>query len=429
MPGLRAVLASSVVSLILAVAATPGARAQTTCDPDGLQDSGSIYRICMPPPERFNGSLFVFAHGFQDAGTPVEIPDDQLEFGGISLPGLINDLGFAFATNSYSKTGLAIRQGSADILDLVDIYEQTYGPPDKVFLTGASEGGIITALLVEQHPEVFAGGVAACGPIGNFRGQINYFADGRVLFEVFFPGLIPGDPLDPPEDLVDNWETFYETVVEPEVFAPANAATLMEYAAVAKLPFDPADPIESLKISVRDVLRYAVVNFADGVETLGGFPFGNRLRWYTGSADDVALNGAVARASADPAALAEMRAHYSTTGRLEVPLITLHTTLDQQVPFWHESLYAVKTLLSGALLTRHLPIPIDRFEHCEFTAAEALISFAALLLYTGDLGLLSGVGSVLPGDQVATFETLAQRHGLPYRLRGKRLKLIPPPGR
>jgi pimeloyl-ACP methyl ester carboxylesterase len=428
-PGLRFVLACAAVSLTLAVAGAPSVYAQSTCDPDGLQASGSIYRICMPPPETFNGSLVIFAHGFQDAGTPVQIPEEQLEAGGLSLPGLVNDLGFAFATNSYSKTGLAVRQGMDDILDLVDIYTQTYGPPDKVFLTGASEGGIVTALLVEQHPEVFAGGVAACGPIGNFRGQINYFGNGRVLFDWYFPGLIPGDPLDPPDDLVDNWETFYATVVEPEVFAPSNAATLMEYAAVAKLPFDPADPIESLKISVRDMLRYGVVNFRDAGETLGGFPFGNRWRWYTGSSDDAALNAAVARARADPAALAEMRKHYTTSGRLEVPLITVHTTLDQQVPFWHETLYAVKTLLSGALFKRHLPIVVNRFEHCNFTAADVLVSFGAMLLYSGDLGLLSGVGSVLAGDELTKFETLAKQQGLPYRLQGERLKLIPPPGR
>jgi hypothetical protein len=179
-------------------------------------------------------------------------------------------------------------------------------------------------------------------------------------------------------------------------------------------------------ISVRDMLNSSVVNFADAVETIGGFPFGNRFRWYTGSADDVALNGAVARATANSAALVEMRTHYTTTGRLEVPLITLHTTLDQQVPFWHETQYAVKTLLSGALLSRHLPIIVDRFEHCNFTAADVLFSFAALLLYTGDLALVTGVGSVLADDEVSNFETLAKQHGLPYRLRGKRLKVTPP---
>ena len=45
---------------------------------------------------------------------------------------------------------------------------------------------------------MFSAGVAACGPIGDFPYQINYFGDARVTFNYFFPGVIPGDPFDPP---------------------------------------------------------------------------------------------------------------------------------------------------------------------------------------------------------------------------------------
>ena len=36
----------------------------------------------------------------------------------------------------------------------------------------------------------------------------------------------------------------------------------------------------------------------------------------------------------------------------------------------HELLYALKTASTGSLITRHLPIAIDRFEHCNFTPGE-----------------------------------------------------------
>ena len=154
----------SVVTSVLAIllAAAP-ARASSTCDADGTQASGSIYRICMPAPADYNGMLVVWAHGFQDAGTPVSIPEDQLcgIANGPCLPDIINALGFGFATNSYSKTGLAILQGKDDILDLVNIYAAQKGQPSKVFLVGASEGGIITTLAVEQRPDVFSAGLAA----------------------------------------------------------------------------------------------------------------------------------------------------------------------------------------------------------------------------------------------------------------------------
>ena len=55
------------------------------------------------------------------------------------------------------------------------------------------------------------------------------------------------------------------------------------------------------------------------------------------------------------------------------------------MPYVHEQLYDLKTLFSGSLFTRHLNIPIDRFEHCNFTKEEALFSFAVMLLYDGVL--------------------------------------------
>src|SRR5262245_31448692 len=87
------------------------ARGESICGPDGLQSSGSVYRICMPPAGQYNGYLVVWAHGFQHTGTPVGIPEDQLCIDDFCIPEIVNSLGFGFATNSYSKTGLAIVQG------------------------------------------------------------------------------------------------------------------------------------------------------------------------------------------------------------------------------------------------------------------------------------------------------------------------------
>ena len=210
---------------LLLLCATPAA-ASSTCEVDGTQASGSIYRICMPAPADYNGMLVIWAHGFQDAGTPVEIPEDQLCIGDFCIPEIINSLGFGFATNSYSKTGMAILQGKDDVLDLVSIYAAQKGAPSKVYLVGASEGGIITALSVEQHPDVYSAGLAACGPIGNFPMQINYFGDARATFNVFFPGLIPGPAFDPPPDLVAVWNDYFELIVKPIVMAPQNRAKL-----------------------------------------------------------------------------------------------------------------------------------------------------------------------------------------------------------
>ncbi|MEP6915775.1 MAG: prolyl oligopeptidase family serine peptidase [Acidobacteriota bacterium] len=374
-----------ILMLALVFAVTAPASAESVCAPDAVQASGSIYRICMPAAADYNGMLVVWAHGFQDAGTPVSIPEEQLCFAGVCLPELINGLGFAFATNSYSKTGLAVLQGQNDILDLVNIFATQRGQPQKVYLVGASEGGIITALNVEQHPDVFSAGVAACGPVGDFQYQINYFGDARATFQVFFPGVIPGDAFNPDPQLTAVWSQYYDLIVKPIVMSPANRNRLNGWVAAAKLPYDPADYLTTVEISVRDVLRYSVVNLNDASATLGGFPFDNHARVYAGSGNDALLNALVPRAVASPAAIAEMGTHYATTGVLQRPLITLHTRRDQQVPYGHELLYQFKTLASGALFTRHLNLPVDRYEHCNFNVNEVLFSFAMMLAYDGAL--------------------------------------------
>jgi pimeloyl-ACP methyl ester carboxylesterase len=364
-------------ALSLLLLTTP-AQAASTCEPDAPQASGSIYRICMPAADQYNGMLVVWAHGFQDAGTPVQIPDDQLCTSGFCIPDLVNALGFGFATNSYRKTGLAVLQGEDDILDLVTRYSAEKGKPSKVFLVGASEGGLITTLALEQHSDVFSAGLAACGPIGDFPFQLAYFGDARAAFEVFFHGVIPGDPFHPSAALATSWASYYEHVVEPIVFNPANRSRLDQWVRVARLPYEPTDYLGSLRVSVRDVLRYSVVNLEDAAATLGGFPFDNQTRVYRGSTNDGVLNLLVPRVSADPAAVAAMQS-YQTTGLLARPLITIHTLRDQQVPFVHEQLYALKTYASGNLRTHHFPVAIDRFEHCNFTAQELLNGFLGML--------------------------------------------------
>jgi pimeloyl-ACP methyl ester carboxylesterase len=364
----------------------------------------------MPDPNDWNGDLVVFAHGYVAPNEPLAIPEDQLELpGGLSIPEIINKLGFAFATTSYSTNGLAVREGIEDLRDLMDIFSATHGQPRYVYLVGGSEGGIITALAVEQYPEVFDGGLAACGPVGDFRSQINYWGDFRVVFDYFFPDLIPGDPLDIPQELINNWDSYYEGVIKPVILNPANRGKINQLLSVTRVPADRRNA-DSVEEAIRGLLWYNVFATNDGIAKLGGQPFDNMHRVYRGSDDDLRLNLEVQRFRADPTALAEIETHYQTLGGLASPLVTLHTTGDAFVPYWHELLYRTKVRRSGSR-SLHSNIPVFRYGHCNFKISEVLVAFA-LLVFKVTRQELTGVEDVLPdADSRAEFLQLARQYG------------------
>ncbi len=374
---------------------------------DGTQRSGALYRICMPDLNDWNGDLVIFAHGYVAPNEPLTIPDLELP-GGLSISELVNKLGFAFATTSYSTNGLAVREGIEDLRDLIDIFTSVHGQPRYVYLVGGSEGGVITALAVEQYPQVFDGGLAACGPVGDFRWQINYWGDFRVLFDYFFPGLLPGDPFNIPEELINNWDSYYNSVIKPVIFAPANQHKLNQLLRVARVPTDWRNA-ESVEGAIQGLLWYNVFATNDGIAKLGGQPFDNTNRFYRGSDNDLKLNLEVQRFRADSSALAEIERHYQTSGDLVSPLITLHTTGDPFVPYWHELLYRMK-VRTGSSTSLHSNIPAFRYGHCNFRISEVLVAFA-LLVFKVTQQELSGVENVLPdADSWAEFMQLAQQY-------------------
>jgi hypothetical protein len=360
---------AGVLFSLIALAPT-AARAQTAtpgpCLPGSLP-SGALSLICVPSAG-WNRQLVVFAHGYVAAGQPLGFY--HLTLGGVSLPLLLQSQGFAFATTSYRQNGLAILEGADDIRELVSAFTVRHGAPARTQITGASEGGLVAALLLEQSPDLFSSGLAACGPVGSFRAQVNYVGDFRVLFDYFFPDVIPGTAIDVPPDVIANWFTQYLPAVQRALQAnPARAVELMR---TAKAAYDPANPA-TIGLTAANVLWYNVFGTADATDKLGGNPFGNQLRFYFGSSNDLRLNLRVQRFTASRLAAEEMT-RYETSGRLTRPLVTLHTTGDEVVPFWHEPLYLAKVLLTGH--RGLVPLPVARYGHCNFTTNEILTAFA-----------------------------------------------------
>ncbi|MGA2490773.1 MAG: hypothetical protein ABSF99_11435 [Anaerolineales bacterium] len=386
----------SVILMVLLMTPVFPALAQTdaNCPIFGTSPTtGAKYCISMPPAKRWNHDLVIFAHGYVSVTDPVDIPWDQMTFtdsqgGTLYLPNIVNTLGYAFATTSYRENGLAVQSGISDILDLENIFNSKIGtPPVHIYLVGASEGGLVTTLAIERYPNKFTGGMSMCGPIGSFRGQINYWGDFRTVFDYFMDTpnfkVLPGSAVNIPPVLMNNWDSTYVPLVTSTLAAkPASTQQLL---AVTGAAVDPSDP-NTVGETVLGLLWYNVFATNDGIAKLGGQPFDNMTHVYSGSASDVLLNLGVKRYKASPVALANIATYYETSGKLSRPLVVMHTTGDPIVPYWHETLYTAK-VISKLTPTLYLPITIKSYGHCAFTLPQMITGFGSLVFMSTKIQL------------------------------------------
>jgi hypothetical protein len=394
--------------------------------------SGALFRVCVNPL-RWNRDIVVFVPGYHDPASDPSLPTDLTDTPA-SL--LFTDLGYAFASTSFRDTGLLEPDTwiAEDLLELVAtaktvLQAATNRTTRFVYQTGGSQGGLVTVKAVEQYPSIFHGGLAACGPIGDYQRQINHVADFRVVFDYFFRDVVT-DPSDP----VWAYPVWQQTLaaddpgyVDPTEWArvkangeaaiddPANASRIDQVISVTGAPIDPAQP-ETRKETAAGILWYSFRGTDDAIHKLNGMPFDNQLRTYAGSADDAALNDNVERFSF--AADASLLARLQTSARPSRPLVTIHTTGDAIVPIWHQTLY--RSRLSFLRRWLHTPFTIHRYGHCNFKDEEVLAAFGVLVLKVSGHNLLVS-SNVLPRlESQQTFLDLARQHGAEPQIRPER---------
>jgi hypothetical protein len=233
-------------------------------------------------------------------------------------------------------------------------------------------------LAVERYPKLLSGGLSLCRPCGDFQRQVNYYGDFRVLFDYYFPNVLPGDAVNIPDELIQNWDTKYVLTIMQAL--NANPAATFKLLSVAQAPYDPANPA-TIAQTVLSVLWYDVFTTRDAIRKLGGQPFDNTKKVYGDPANspvDALLNAQVQRFAADPKAAKNIAKYYQTSGNIAIPLVTGHTTGDPIQLFWHLGLYGqkVQSQGKGPLFTG---IPVNRYGHCTFTQAEIATAFNILV--------------------------------------------------
>jgi pimeloyl-ACP methyl ester carboxylesterase len=334
------------------------------------QLGGSLFALYRP--ENWNGDLVLLAHGLVVPGSPIALPSaDYTEPVRDSL--LARHFGVAYS--SFSENGYAVKDGAERTEQLALIYTIKLGRPHRIFLMGVSLGGQIAQMLAERHPRLYSGVLSLSGVLGGTRRELDYVGTVRVLFDYFYPGVLKGDLLHLPPDLN----------VDRDVIGPAVAAMSAHFegafalSQLAPVPF--ANGQELVESIVQALVLHAVELNDILARTDGQSFFDNANVVYNGPLpppllDD--LNAHVARYHMGPAAAAFMRRYYEPTGRLTIPMLTLHTSRDPVVPLFHEDVYRELVEAAGneAWLQQRVD---DRYGHVGFPPEETMAAFADLV--------------------------------------------------
>lgn len=335
---------------------------------------GALYYLARPAD--WNGQLIVYAHGFVQPFLPVALPtEDQL----LEMRQQLLAQGFGIAYSSYSVNGWAAKDGAQRTHQLSGLFRSAFGPPSRTYLVGSSLGGLIVEYLAERFPRQYDGALSLSGAVAGGIYDISYVADFRVLFDWFFPGVLPGSLYSMPAGYhLAPGSPAYEAVVAAVTAHPDRAAAL---ASIEQIDLEVDSPQELLE-SFLVVLGYQINNADAFSRLLHGHGFyDNRETRYTSplldAATEAALNAGVARYAPDPAAVNYLKHWWQPAGRIGIPFLTLHTTRDPLVPFRVETVFRdlVEDAGRGDLLLQR---SIDRFGHSNLTSEEITAAFLAL---------------------------------------------------
>ena len=382
--------------------------ADPACEPDGTPftatpDStvhtgiraGAAYRIEVP--KAWNGQLVIYAHGYRGTGTTVYVDSPSLRAHYLAR-------GFAWAASSYQTNGYDVGQGVRDSYALIGLFgEITARRARSVYMTGASMGGHITAVAIEEHPRAFVGAMPVCGVLGDAE-LFDYFLDAN-LTAAALAGVGVEFPATPDAGFADRWREqvgrilpalgvttgrppaltaagrTWSDVVERRTGGerPGFAAAFAYWNSVpssgptADLPF---------VFGLYPGLSGGTAGIADGNLTDNRFTLYRSTDRVLPTAAEWRLNARVLRVAPTTRPSRGLDGVPRVDGRPAVPVLSLHNLGDLFVPFSMEQVYARRALQNGRgklFVSR----AIRGVGHCDFTQGELRQGFDDLVSWVG----------------------------------------------
>ncbi len=402
---MRKLTVLTAVFALLALAVVPAATAANGPKPDYFVDEAALPFPALPGaealwgvhkgagyrvevPDDWNGDLVMWAHGFRGTGLELTVDNHPLRDYLIAQ-------GFAWAASSYSKNDYDIKAGVQDTHALATLFNGLVGKPDKVYITGASMGGHITAVSIEQYRNFYDGAMPICGVLGDFE-LFDYFLDFNAAAQQLGLGTstFPVDPvqylfLDVPtikanlEAFPTGWPLFLNQ-------DGMNLKNLTELRSGGDRPnFDEAWFFWNTFPEFATGPGNFLFDLGVGDGSLVGSP-GNALDntdvvyQFDGNPaltpDEQAFNDGIVRVAQDPQGRSPngLSQVPPIAGDPTVPVMTLHNLGDLFVPFHNEVVYGNEVAANGKsdLLVQRA---IRGVGHCGFTGTELATAFADLV--------------------------------------------------
>ncbi len=358
--------------------------AQSRCL-SGRDSSGAYFWFAIPP--QWNGTLVVHAHGGPELGDPKA---DRVA-ADLARWSIWTRAGYAYAGSGFHQGGVAVGSAADDVEHVRQLFVQQIGAPTRTILHGQSWGASVAAKTAERYAKLANGKspydavLLTSGVLGGGSLSYDFRFDLRVVYQAVcnnhpradepaYP-LWQGLPLDA---LLTRAQLATRVDECTGVRLPAAQRSAQQQQNLADILGAVAIPESSLIAH----LNWGTWHFQDIVfrRLAGRNPFSNAGVRYSGTHDDSALNARAFRATADAAARADFAADADLTGRIAVPVLTMHAINDPTAFVELESAFR-ETMQRGGSASRLVQLFTDDSEHSYLSDAQYVTAMQALLAW------------------------------------------------
>ena len=317
---------------------------------------GAVYQIEIP--DDWNGGLVMWMHGYGElAPEGNAAPPDFRRY-------LIAS-GYAWAASSYSSTSFIPQRGADETAALWDLFAREHGRPDRSYAAGFSMGGWSANIAAERYGDRYDGALALCGATGAVPG-LRVSADYLVV-GAYVAGLRQAD-IDASTDVA----RLVDERIRPALDDPERRA-LFDRIMVDLTGGPRAFAVEGIHDEEDTNFERARLLAGTGLAPQPETPY--RLGPDSPVTSEELNRAAVVVPTAD--SYDEFSAGMEVTGDLAMPLLTMHTTGDGQVPINQAQILHDRVAAAGRddrLVQRVVEDP----GHCGFTTGEQEAAFRAL---------------------------------------------------